>query len=267
VESDAVIHWKYQIAPALRRQWELPNVVYEFASERIIAWEGLTWDDTRHLPGPRAFRQLLRTSVAGSSPATLARAALADAPLLARATAAKIAGTAVRLLSRRPRLLKIRGCAEQYPDPGSRVQLTGERDAYGVQIASLAWRVSAGDVAGVSASQGRLVALIQRSGIGRVRSSFGREAWKPRIGVGFHHMGTTRMSASCRHGVVDRDCRVHGVKNLFVAGSSVFATGGSANPTFTAVSLAVRLARHLENEVSRVGKRTPGRIDMSASRA
>ena len=48
-----------------------------------------------------------------------------------------------------------------------------------------------------------------------------------------------------REGVVDSDCRVHGVANLFVAGSSVFPTSGSANPTLTIVALALRLADHL----------------------
>jgi choline dehydrogenase-like flavoprotein len=58
-------------------------------------------------------------------------------------------------------------------------------------------------------------------------------------------MGTTRMSVAPADGVVDVDCRVHGIENLFVAGSSVFATSGYANPTLTLVALAVRLGRHL----------------------
>ena len=61
-------------------------------------------------------------------------------------------------------------------------------------------------------------------------------------------MGTTRMHADPRQGVVDADCRVHGVANLFVAGSSVFPTGGSANPTLTIIALALRLADHLQAE-------------------
>ena len=60
-----------------------------------------------------------------------------------------------------------------------------------------------------------------------------------------HHMGTTRMSVDPREGVVDRDCRVHDVANLYLAGSSVFPSAGHSNPTLTIVALAVRLARHL----------------------
>lgn len=60
-----------------------------------------------------------------------------------------------------------------------------------------------------------------------------------------HHMGTTRMADSPKKGVVDKECRVHGVQNLYVAGSSVFPTSGFVNPTLTLVALALRLADHL----------------------
>src|SRR5262249_59529093 len=65
------------------------------------------------------------------------------------------------------------------------------------------------------------------------------------VGYFWHHMGTTRMAVDPREGVVDADCGVHGVSNLFIAGSSVFPTGGTAAPTLTIVALAVRLATHL----------------------
>jgi choline dehydrogenase-like flavoprotein len=61
-----------------------------------------------------------------------------------------------------------------------------------------------------------------------------------------HHAGTTRMSADQRNGVVDKNCRVHGTQNLFVAGSSVFPTSSHANPTLTIVTLALRLAAHVK---------------------
>ena len=67
---------------------------------------------------------------------------------------------------------------------------------------------------------------------------------------GFHHIGTTRMSADPADGVVDSQCRVHGLDNLYIASSSVFVTAGEANPTFLAVCLAVRLARHLAKTLS-----------------
>jgi choline dehydrogenase-like flavoprotein len=61
-----------------------------------------------------------------------------------------------------------------------------------------------------------------------------------------HHLGTTRMSDSPVNGVVDRNCKVFGMSNLYVAGSSVFPTGGHANPTLTLIALTLRLADHLK---------------------
>jgi choline dehydrogenase-like flavoprotein len=63
---------------------------------------------------------------------------------------------------------------------------------------------------------------------------------------GAHAMGTTRMSDTIETGVVNRDCRAHGINNLYIAGNSVFPTGGYSNPTLTVIALAVRLADHLK---------------------
>jgi choline dehydrogenase-like flavoprotein len=58
-------------------------------------------------------------------------------------------------------------------------------------------------------------------------------------------MGTTRMSADPRYGVVDENCRVHGIQNLYLAGSSVFSKCGGRNPTLTIVLLSLRLGEFL----------------------
>lgn len=60
-----------------------------------------------------------------------------------------------------------------------------------------------------------------------------------------HNIGTTRMALNEEHGVVDKDCRVFGVNNLYVAGSSVFPTSSHANPTLMIIALALRLSKHL----------------------
>ena len=80
-----------------------------------------------------------------------------------------------------------------------------------------------------------------------------------------HHLGTTRMHREPAAGVVDEHCRVHGVSNLFIAGGSVFPTGGSANPTFTIAALAIRLADHLRETVA-AGAR-PGRRPVTERRS
>jgi choline dehydrogenase-like flavoprotein len=65
----------------------------------------------------------------------------------------------------------------------------------------------------------------------------------------WHHIGTTRMHDSPRLGVVDRDCRVYGIKNLYVAGSSVFPTARGIFPTITIIALALRLSDHIAKEL------------------
>jgi choline dehydrogenase-like flavoprotein len=68
---------------------------------------------------------------------------------------------------------------------------------------------------------------------------------------GWHHMGTTRMSDCPETGVVDANCRVFGLDNLYIAGSSVYPTAGTANPTLTLVALALRLADRLKYKLAK----------------
>ena len=65
---------------------------------------------------------------------------------------------------------------------------------------------------------------------------------------GRHQIGTTRMGETQQTGVVDKDCRVFGVPNLHVAGTSIFCSSGHANPTLTAVALAMRLVHKLATQ-------------------
>ena len=71
---------------------------------------------------------------------------------------------------------------------------------------------------------------------------------------GWHHMGTTRMSDDPKNGVVDADCRIHGIQNIYIAGSSCFPTASGVNPTYTIVALSIRLADHLK-EILKENKR------------
>lgn len=138
---------------------------------------------------------------------------------------------------------------EQAPNPDSRVTLIQERDALGMPRLALDWRLNAQDKRTLEVMSGALAEEVGRLGLGRVRVddwvAEGAEEWGPDMEGGFHHMGTTRMHADPRQGVVDADSRVHGYANLYVAGPSVFTTGGYANPTLTAVALTMRLADRL----------------------
>ena len=145
--------------------------------------------------------------------------------------------------------------AEQAPNPDSRVLLTDELDRTGVPRVKLDWRLGELDIHSVE----RLVAIlgseVVRLSLGRVVASPWLQekdrSWTtdPLISAhplgGFHHMGTTRMANDPRLGVTDGYGRVHGLANLFVAGSSLFPTSGWANPTLTIVALALRTADHI----------------------
>ena len=130
--------------------------------------------------------------------------------------------------------------SEMAPSAGNEVFLTGDRDAAGLYRPAARCVIGAGDFRNVETTLRLLGESLIESGKGRVRISNERLYRQPTGGG--HIMGTTRMGTSQSNSVVDRDCRVHGYDNLFVAGSSVFPTGGYANPTLTIVALALRLA-------------------------
>jgi len=138
--------------------------------------------------------------------------------------------------------------SEQVPDPNSRVTLSNRLDALGVPEIELDWRINRFDLESITKWLEIFDRDIRARGLGHVVMPL--EGWQRNILGGPHHMGTTRMSADPRHGVVDEDCRVHSVDNLYIAGSSVFTTGGYANPTFTLVALALRLADTLRDRLS-----------------
>ncbi|MCX7304411.1 MAG: GMC family oxidoreductase [Hyphomicrobiales bacterium] len=137
--------------------------------------------------------------------------------------------------------------AEQAPNPDSRLTLSSERDALGMPRLKVDWRITELDLASLQKSYELLAAELARSGVGRLDFDTGKLLLKARRHgiVGGHHVGTTRMSADPAGGVVDPDCRVHGIGNLHVASASVFPTSGQANPTLTLLALTFRLADRL----------------------
>lgn len=146
--------------------------------------------------------------------------------------------------------------AEQAPNPDSRVRLSTEKDVLGCPRADLDWQLGSLDKETMLQFARVLRREFKRLGLGKVTACEWLEDGKPDWPVdasvgnhpigGYHHMGTTRMSNSARNGVVDANCTVHGYHNLHIAGSSVFTTGGWANPTLTLLALAHRLGVHLD---------------------
>jgi choline dehydrogenase-like flavoprotein len=150
----------------------------------------------------------------------------------------------------KPKLVTLYGVTEQIPNPDSRVYLSHEKDRLGLNRPRLDWRLTELDTRGLSLLPKLIGAEFGRLNLGRVRlpdwvqsNNLGAPQG---IHGGFHHIGTTRMSDDPKKGVVDRNCRVHGNANLYIAGSSVFPTSGYTMPTLTIVALALRLSDHLK---------------------
>ena len=130
------------------------------------------------------------------------------------------------------------------PNPDSRVTLGDSVDALGLRKVNLDWRFNDIDrhtfkwmvdaIAGVA------------SDLGRIKLDIDWSEFDDVVFWHFHNLCTTRMAENAREGVVDASCKVHGIDNLFVAGSSVFSTSGAGSPTLTIITLAIRLADHLK---------------------
>lgn len=140
--------------------------------------------------------------------------------------------------------LKITVHIEQLPSYNSKVFIADQTDNLGIKKAGLNWSFT-------NEEQEKLLKylLILKE---KISGQYGCELIYDESNIDLykmndanHHMGTTRMGISNLDSVVDSDCKVHGVKNLFIAGSSVFCTSGNANPTFTLTALASRLGIHL----------------------
>ena len=166
------------------------------------------------------------------------------------AGAARLA-VAGRTPPRRLAALELLAMVEQAPDPNSRVTLGETVDALGVPVSRIDWRVHELEKRSVIAATRFFVSESRRLGL--PVPEIVPELLDPGAPLNFldsaHPTGTTRMSADPATGVVDADCAVHGVAGLYVAGASTFATSGHANPTQTALALAIRLADHLKERL------------------
>ncbi|MEJ1970616.1 MAG: GMC family oxidoreductase [Rhizomicrobium sp.] len=139
------------------------------------------------------------------------------------------------------------GCGlELEPDPERRLTLTDQRDALGLPRLKLTNRVSDSDFQRYRDTIKELGRQLLTAGSGMIRlNNATRAAWEGALDWGDHHLGTTRMHVDPKQGVVDADLRVHGMSNLFVAGSGAFPTYSASNPTLNLLALTLRLADHL----------------------
>ena len=141
---------------------------------------------------------------------------------------------------------------EPVPNPDSRVTLSKTNfDALGQPTIEVNWQLEKIDLQHAYRAMELMALEFGRLGLGRGYSELFRNKnrWPAHTEAGKHHCGTTRMADSPESGVVDSNCQVFGIDNLFIAGSSVFPTIGYANPTLSIVALAVRLSDHLKAQL------------------
>jgi choline dehydrogenase-like flavoprotein len=222
------------------------------------------------VPSVAATGRIVRSLLRGSRPAQFAsdaRLVLTDPAEILRHLRRILGGGERPPLAR----MTLRIQLEQTPSATNRIRLSAARDGVGEPRAELDLRL------GDDERQGHLRSLrIAAGAIGlngeRIARQIALMLDAGRLGFFFHHIGATRMSERPTYGVVDRDCRVHGISNLYVAGSSVFPTAGTAAPTLTIVALALRVADHICSRLQAAHGRphespgsTPGLASRTAS--
>jgi choline dehydrogenase-like flavoprotein len=225
------------LSPDIQRKEHLLNCA-AFLSQAPSAYD--SWSALKRLVGPGTERCRSRR-------AKDVAAVIGDLPWLL--------GNVYRRLARRQgpihrtNELLLYCLVEQTPDPSSRVTLAEQTDALGMPLLRVDWRIGELERRSVMRLSELVVLELRRSGFeGAFRNNQLLEDtnWRSQFIDHNHPSGTTRMSDSPKRGVVDRNCKVHEVKGLYIAGSSVFPTAGHANPTLMIVALAIRLADWLK---------------------
>lgn len=139
----------------------------------------------------------------------------------------------------------------QLPVSANRIELSNEKDALGIPRVNLYWKKQPIDKLTAQIAAKAFGAYLIGKDIGRLKLASwladGQDYPSDDEKIGYHHMGGTRMATSYENGVVDANCKVFDMDNLFIGGSSVFPTGGHANPTYTIVQLALRLGTHISS--------------------
>ena len=136
---------------------------------------------------------------------------------------------------------------EQSPDILSRIYLDKERDSLGMRRIVHDWRLNAWDKKTIRTIAVDIAKQFAEADLGRVQLNdyILNDSLDIPLSQHSHHMGTTRMAKRPEHGVVDRNCKVFNTENLYIGGSSIFATCGAASPTMPLIQFALRLADHL----------------------
>jgi len=140
--------------------------------------------------------------------------------------------------------------SEQTHIKESKITLSDKKDANGLPRLKVDWRYDENDIDKIFKTYKTIITEIEKSNAGVALNTEEevRTAIRNQIGVGSHHIGSTRMNIDPNKGVVDENCKVHDSPNLYLASPSVFCTGGFANPLLTIVALSIRIADEIKSE-------------------
>jgi choline dehydrogenase-like flavoprotein len=232
------------LTPELQQREQLLNAVVYFMPQRAM---DNPWDALKRLYS-RNSREVMQDI----------RSVVLNAPLIAKGLGSKaMSGLVADQVEERGwphklESLSIDAVSEQPPDPDSRITLSGKFDRLGVPLAKVDWRINDSERRTIV----RIAHLVSQgfSRVGLPKPIL--EPWvteencrdTPIIDMA-HTFGTTRMADDPKLGVVDRNCQVHGVNGLYVAGGSIFPTSGHANPTLMMLAFAIRLADTIKSRV------------------
>jgi choline dehydrogenase-like flavoprotein len=232
-EENVTVEAMFRLSDSALRKEQLLNAVLRLRRTHRSA-----------IAGPVRSAHIVRRSVHYGVPigglARHAIRAIVGAPQLLRHYAAWRSGRA-------PEVFGIDVMAEQAPTMSSRVKLAPHRDRLGVPKTILDWQLTKIDWDSIRRTMEIFGDAVRAAGVGTVISTVGSERHPPTVFGNWHQLGTTRMHPDPARGVVDENCRVHEMTNLYIAGGSVFPTGGYANPSLTIVALSLRLADHLKS--------------------
>jgi hypothetical protein len=153
-----------------------------------------------------------------------------------------------KIVKRHKRNLLVINHCEQLPDRESRLTLSRQSDGFGNPLLNVHWKMDPLELDSLMEIHEAIGKWLETHNIGSLESS-PQALHDALFSDASHHIGTTRMSDDATEGVVDVDLKVHGVKNLYMNGSSVFPTSGCGNPTWSIVAFAIRLADHLKREI------------------
>jgi len=237
---------KYSVRCTATPQWQRENRTLNVSMGTTFVEDGSTHQDVKDM-----YLAVRRGQITPSLLHQLARVARHPKAALSSTWHFLIRGRSFAPGAR----MQIGLTSEQEPNPESRILLSERTDALGVRRSNVRWRLTDLTCYTIRRFARVLRDEFTKAGIGDIQLEDwvvdDSKSWTDRVSDQFHHIGTARMNDSSRLGVVNCDCRVHDIGNLYIASSAVFPTSGHSNPTLTIIALAMKLADRLKSELER----------------